>query len=449
MVLRAFDKSQTMSKNIAEANMKRALFLTLAAAAALTMGLNARGASFDSLLSDLPRSASSPVVSAPAPAGAPVPASEREWLVLVFINGVNDLGILGFANNDVNEMEQVGSSDRMAVVVEYGILGIDDIYGRNLQFPRGSKTIYVTRDNDAGKITSPVIYASNDSDMGSEANLVRFVKRGMRRYPAKKTAVILWNHGNGRLGISYDDISKNYMEVDRLGAALAQIKQALGRKISVFATDACLMQMAGVAYEFKDSAEVIVGSEEDIPTNGYNYAALLGRLSADAGMDAEALGRAMVETYGASYSRDATLSALRTSALPGFVEALNNWVIAVKADGPAFAAASDISLTAATSRFTQKESKDLIDYLERVEARLTDSRQVKDAGAALREYISARLVIHSVVKPANQKLYTRAKGLAIYIPELQYNSANYEKLAFAADSLWDDFLLEMMKERLK
>ncbi len=431
--------------------MKRA-FLTLAVLAALTVGLKAQGASFDSLLSELPRP-SAAEVSAPALVNAvpqAPPAAEREWLVLVFISGVNDLGILGYANKDINEMEQVGSSDRMAVVVEYGILGINDEPGRNLQFPRGSKTLYITRDADASKITSPVIYNSNEADMGSAANLVRFVKRGVRRFPAKKTAVILWGHGKGRLGISADDVSRNHMEVDRLAAALALIKNSLGRKIDVFATDSCLMQTAAVAYELKDSAEVIVGSQEIVPGDGYPYTELLGRLSADTGMDAETLGRAMVDTYGAGYPADVTLSALRTSALPGFVGALNNWVTAVKADRAAFAAATDAGLVASTSRFSQKESKDLYDYLERVEAGLTASRPVKDAGAALRAYLSSRLlVIHNVAKPARDKAYTQAQGLAIYIPASQYNSANYEKLAFAADSLWDDFLLDMMRERLK
>jgi len=208
--------------------MRKAL-LTLAVMAAMTTGLNARDNSFDRLLSELPSPAVSPAASLPARAET-VPQNEatqeREWLVLVYLNGVNDLGILGFADSDVNEMEQTGSSDRMAVVVEYGILGIDDAAGRNLQFQRGSKTLYITRDADALKITSPVIYTSADADMGSEANLVRFVKRGIRRFPAKKTAVILWNHGAGRLGISFDDVSNNYMEVDQLGGALAQIKQA-------------------------------------------------------------------------------------------------------------------------------------------------------------------------------------------------------------------------------
>jgi len=430
--------------------MKR-LFLTLAVFAAMTPGLKAQEPSFDTLLSDLPRP-SAAAVPVPSPVDASVlaaPAAEREWLVLVFINGVNDLGILGFANKDINEMEAVGSTDRVAVVVEYGILGIDDPSARNLQFQRGSKTIYVTKDADAAKITSPVIYSSNDADMGSEANLVRFVKRGIRRFPAKKTAVILWNHGAGRLGISFDDVSKNYMEIDTLGKALGQIKRAIGRKIDVLATDACHMQMASVAYEFKDSAEILVGSQEEIPGNGYPYTELLGQLAADPSMGAEALGSLMVDAYGASYRSDATLSALRTAELPGFVDALNNWVMAVKNDREAYEAATDRALVAGVSRFSQRESKDLSDYLERVEARLPDGAEVKAAGSALRETISAGLLVNNTVKPSYRKPYTQAKGLAIYIPELRYNSGNYEKLAFTGASLWDDFLLDMMSERLK
>ena len=429
--------------------MKRAI-LTLAVLAAMSLGLKAQGASFDNLASGLTVPAVSPAVSAPAVTAPQAAPARREWLVLVFINGVNDLGILGFANTDINEMEAVGSSDKMDVVVEYGILGIDDIYGRNLQFPRGSKTIHIMKDADASKITSPVIFESNETDMGSEASLVRFVKRGIRDFPAKKTAVILWNHGAGRLGISFDDVSNNSMEVDKLGRALAQIKKALGgRKIDVFATDACLMQMASVAYEFKDSAEIIVGSEETIPGDGYPYTAILGQLSAAAGMGAEQLGQVIVDAYGASYGSDATLSALRTSALPGFVRALNNWVAAVKTDQPAFTVAASAALVSSTSRFTQKESKDLVDYTERVEARLAAGHPVKAVGAALRGYISSNLVIRNAAKPANRKPYTQAKGLAIYIPDSQYNSANYEKPSFTGVSLWDDFLLDMMEERLK
>ncbi len=428
--------------------MKKILTVTFAALAALTMGLMAQDVSFDSLYNNLPvPSASAPAASAPAPVDvqpkAVASGAQREWLVMVFINGVNDLGILGFANKSINDMEKVGSTDQVAVVVEYGILGQDGSGSRNLQFQRGSKTIYVTKDNDPSRITSVPFYSSNDADMGSTSNLVRFVKRAVRNYPAKKTAVIIWNHGAGRLGIAFDDISQNHMEVDQLGKALAQVDQALGRKIDVFATDACLMQMGEVAYELKDTAKVIVGSEETIPGDSYPYDTILGPLTASPGMEAEELGSVMVQAYGDHYGADVTLSAIRAVALPGFLSRINNWVNAVRNDPKAFAAAASEDVVDSTYHFAMEDNKDLYDYIGNVNAKLTASPAAKKAGSDLRTYIAKGLVIKDT------GIIPNAHGLAIYIPKLRYNSANYEKLAFARDSLWDDFLRDMMEERLK
>ncbi len=429
--------------------MKKILAMTFAAVAALSLGLSAQDVSFENLMSSLPKSqAAVPAVGETAVVAAqPQDAApaQRDWLVLVFINGVNDLGILGFADKSVNDMEKVGSTAKMAVVVEYGILGVDDPSGRNLNFQRGAKTIYVTQDADPSRITSVPFYASNDGDMGSAANLVRFVKRGIRKFPAQKVAVVVWNHGAGRLGISYDDVSKNHMEVDQLGAALAQIKQALGHKIDVFATDACLMQMAAVAYELKDSAAVIVGSEETIPGDSYPYDAILGPLAANTGMGAEALGALMVDAYGAYYHDNVTLSALRSSALPGFVGLLNRWVNTVEADPKAFKAAASKTAVDSTYNFEMDDSKDLYDYLGNVNGLLAASPAARQAGAALRNYMTGSLMIRATALPSMAK----AHGLSIYIPQLRYNSANYEKLNFTRDSLWDDYLRAMMEERLK
>jgi hypothetical protein len=433
--------------------MKRSWLITLAAIAAFATGLCAQDDAFSRLGGDLPRPApvAAPVVSAPAPVNtAPAAtAAPREWLVMVFINGVNDLGILGFANSDLNEMESVGSTDQVAVLVEFGILGVDNNTDRNLQFQRGSKTVYITRDADANSVTSPVIYNSNTADMGSEAHLLRFIKRGLRQYPARKVAVVLWNHGSGRLGIASDDVTRNQMSIPKLGYALNLAARELGRKIDVFATDACLMQMASVAYEFKDAAKVIVGSEEIISGPGYPYHTVLGGLTASPGLDAEGLGRLLVTAFGANYPTDATLSAIRSSALPGFREALDAWVGALRAEPRAFAAAADQALVGAVSRFTLRDSKDLIDYIDRVGARLPAESAAKAAGNRLKAQIQRSLLVSSVAKPRNRNPYTVANGLAIYIPDLRYDSANYEGMAFAADSQWDDFLLQVTSEWLR
>lgn len=430
--------------------MKKIFFSAIVALALVAADLNAQGARGDlfsgAVQSGLPQASGPTAVAGPAAVdNAASPAAEREWLIMVYISAVNDLGILGFAEKSINELEKIGSTGRVTVVVEYGMLGVSDPGTRNLEFQRGSKTISITRDSDPGRITSPVIYSSNDTDLGSAAHLTRFAKRGIRRFPARKTALIVWGHGDGRLGIGMDDVGRDHIEVDRLGASLAQVKQALGRKLDVFATDACFMQTAGVAYELKDSADVIVGSEETVPNESYPYDTILGALVSNPGMDAEALGGLMVGAYGALYKGKYTLSALRASALSGFVELLNGWVEAVKADPAAFKIAASKDVVDGTYRFNMKDSKDLYDYITNVDARLAGSPAVKGAGASLKSYLKNSLVINATAPPATEKTH----GLAIYIPNLVYNSANYEKLVLTRDSLWDDFLRAMMAERLK
>jgi len=426
----------------AEDTMKKLILVTLTALAVASMSLRAQGGAIDELFTNSAPRVAAPAVSGPAIVGQPVGQApvQRECL-----------GLLGFADKSINDMEKVGSNDKMAVVVEYGILGIADPATRTLKIPKGTKTIYIKQDADAGKITSQIISTSTASDMGSVNSMVRFAKRAIRRYPANKLALVIWNHGAGRLGISYDDMTKNHMEVDQLGQGLAQIKSELGHNINVFATDACLMQMAAVAYELRNSADVIVGSEEVIPGNSYPYDTILGQLGVNTGMNAEQLGVVMVDAYKASYPAYAaasgnagsgevvTLSALRTSALPGFVGKLMN-------DPQALKIATSKAAVDGAYYFYMEDSKDLYTYISSVNSKLgIKGPGAKNAGTALQNYIKNSLIIRNGVLPVSVK----AQGMAIYIPELTYNSSNYEKLAFAADSYWDDYLRTMMEERLK
>jgi len=435
--------------------MKRnILIIAVAALAALMVNIKAQDISFERLSAGVAEiRAESANIAEPVPAAAEIsaaaPAAQREWLILIFIDGINNLGIAGFADKNINAMEKVGSTDQVAVVTEFGILGADSS-SNNIKFQRGSKTILIKKDNLPDVITSPVIYPSNDTDMGSSAHFVRFAQRNIRQFPAKKVAIILWNHGGGRAGIAWDDVSGNHMEVDQLGRAMSQIQGTLGHKVDIFATDACLMQMAEVTYELKDSVSVIVGSEEVIPGDGYPYDKILAPLVANPGMSDEGLGKVIVDAYGTHYSSDpkATLSALRTSALPGFINLLNDWVQIVTSDTEAFKVASAASTVNRIYDFPNQrpkrnDSKDLYDYLSYVGRILPDGTAAVTAGSALKEYIASDLIIRKTA------MAPKARGLAIYIPDLRYDSANYEKFAFAADSLWDDLIKLMMEERLK
>src|SRR3989338_7673669 len=65
-------------------------------------------------------SLAAPAVSAPAleAAAKDAKAAPKEWTVMVFINGKNDLELAGLYN--VNQMEKIGSTKDMNIVVEQG-----------------------------------------------------------------------------------------------------------------------------------------------------------------------------------------------------------------------------------------------------------------------------------------------------------------------------------------
>lgn len=470
--------------------MKKVLGLTFAALTALTMGLMAQGTGFDELYKSLPSApAAVPMPSAaPVPSAAPQgnsPSGEREWLVMVFLNGRNNLWSSGVA--DVNEMETIGSTDKVAVTVQLGLLKDE---GTAQRFLVKKDTLHpvanlVTGDRSIANIISyngatPV----PNADMGSWRHLVDFARWSIRRYPAKKILLVLWNHGSGRidiggqdngsaeLGIAYDDLTRNFIRNRQIKTALDEIRSATGRKVDILDTDACLMQMASVAYELKDSADYVVGAEEIVPGPGLPYDTVLGELAANPGMSADQASRMLVDKFHQFYDSNnallvslkylkpgtgTTLSAVRSSASGEFVAVLNAWAAeaARPANYPALKAAMAGTLAfeygnSAVSADTQTSarSRDLYDFVRNVGAQAGASPALKAKGQDLMDFIeSGSYVINNKVTGPNNA-YFRAKGMAVYVPKVIYDPS-YDETLFARDSKWDDLIKFMINQQEK
>ena len=247
-------------------------------------------------------------------------AGLANWTVMVYVNAKNNLEKFGLG--DVNEMEKVGSTDKVKIAVELGrISGYDSSDGDW----KGQRRYIIKKDNDTGKITSPVLQDIPKADMGDWKHLVDFVAWAKKNAPAQHYMLVVWNHGSGWdkahrasgiviNGISYDDETGNHMSTPDLGQALA----AMG-KTDIYASDACLMAMAEVAYQIKDYTDYIVGSEETEPGDGYTYDTLLGPLAAKPTMASLELAKLAAQAYTAHYSQSgegATQSAVQSATLP-------------------------------------------------------------------------------------------------------------------------------------
>jgi hypothetical protein len=256
------------------------------------------------------------------PKTAHVTQSTAGWLVLAYLAADNDLE--GELLADLAEMERVGSTPGVVEILAQ----VDRARGQDTSKGNwyGTRRYYVTRGSDRRKINSRLLADLGPTNTGDPGVLESFIRFGAQRYPARSTALVLLNHGSGfyvppemlsreekvpghdpssptarrrrrrpifhttreRLletapqsrGIAYDDGAADCLDNQELKRVLATAHRVLGRKVDVVGMDACLMTMIEVAYQLRDHAQVLVGSEETEPGPGWPHAAILGDLTA-------------------------------------------------------------------------------------------------------------------------------------------------------------------------
>ena len=363
------------------------------------------------------------------------PSTTKEWTILVFLNADNNLD--SFSVQNMNQMEKVGSSDKVNIVVQLDREG-----------STGTWRYYIQKDNKPSQITSPKIETLPEQDMGSPDTLRAFLKWGMEKYPAKHYFVDFWNHGAGwekkgtrygTKGISYDDQSGNHLSVAQVGQVMREMSQSLGRKVDVVGYDACLMQMAEVAAEVTDSCSYQVASEETIPGAGWPYDEWLAKVVAGPESDGAQVGRWLVDAYKASYSssgQDTTLSCLDLSKLASLIEKLDGFTQALLADPASKSAAAEAARAAQS--YTYSSHKDLYDFVDRVLKKVT-TKQVVDAGNALKDCLNSQVVLSNAHTGSGAE---GSHGLALWLPTSggQDMMQRYRGLSWASSTQWDEFL---------
>lgn len=411
---------------------------------------------FEELYADTTLAASPPRGKA-SPARAEA-APVREWTVMAYINGKNNLS--QYAVADINKMERVGSSDRVNVVVEAGTMYRPDLPGTP-SLGRRSGPVYgetsvrrylVVKGGDASRIESPVLEDLPGADMGDGEHLVEFVLWAKSRFPARRYALVVWNHGSGwrsykpkktpgsvvPLGVSYDDATSNHITTVELGRALAKVAP-----LDVYAHDACLMQMADVVYEIHESARVVVGSEEVEPAEGYAYDDFLRLLAARPEAAAEEVGGMIVDSYARSMAgnaRGVTLSAVRSDAMPELQRLVSEWArLAMGLQDDFWLKFAQVN----TRRFKDSDYRDLYHFI-RMASDWSEDPALRRKGDEIMRHIDRRLVIRNA---ALTEKYKEAHGIAIYLPGGLFSryDKTYDELAWAREGSWGEFLKRLRR----
>ncbi|MFL7810689.1 MAG: clostripain-related cysteine peptidase, partial [Anaerolineae bacterium] len=150
------------------------------------------------------------------------PALEQgaQWTILVYLDGDNNLETE--AIEDFLEIASVGSNDQVQIVVQFDRTpGYDDRYGDW----RGALRFHVT----PGLAPEPANALVNlgEVNMGDVQTLVDFYQWGMAAFPARRTTLVLWNHGDGwransvtqdtRKAVCWDETELDALDLSELG----------------------------------------------------------------------------------------------------------------------------------------------------------------------------------------------------------------------------------------
>lgn len=367
-----------------------------------------------------------------------VPAANRaRWTILVFINADNNLEPAAIAN--INQMERVGSSEDINIVVQVDRSPGYDTSDGNWT---GTRRYLVTRDQTSA-IQSTLLQDMGELDMGSPGTLKNFVQWGMASYPSDRTMLVMWDHGRGWRtaraprepvkSISYDDTSGTNLSVGELASALNA-----GQKLDVIAFDACLMGMIEIAYALRDRANWMVASEENVPFNGQPYDRFLSALAGNPDMTAPQLGQAMAQAYIGYYGPGSltTESVIDLSKMSGLTSQIKLLAQDLAANRNSYSDALE-SIRAATQRYDNDvdiyaDYKDLYDYARRISlsalptSTKAAARQVMDSvsGAVSYQENSGGAVANS-------------HGISIYLPAWYNYLIEYGNLQFTVDTRWD------------
>jgi hypothetical protein len=348
------------------------------------------------------------------------PGAQKEWTMLVFLNGHNSLDSFGPMN--LKDMEKVGSSDKVNVVVQWASMNSN------------TKRMLIKKSTNPNAVTSPIVQELTPVDMGDANELVNFIKWGVQNYPAKHYFIDVWNHGSGwhefttssvhAYDISFDDRTGHKITTPQLGQAMAQAAQIIGHKVDLYASDACLMSMIEVAQEMAASVDTFAGSEEVEPAKGWPYADLLADWNKLTDSSSQDVGKLLTKLYTASYQNGsngtagATFSAFDLNQLPALTSSLAALTNHLVASGSNFASAGKLAVESST-QFTFNDYVDLGDFLNQLKTRM---------GAQLDE-ISVRAVqdqLHkTVIANAVTNQFQRAQGLAIWLPGDSYTYGNF------------------------
>jgi len=178
------------------------------------------------------------------------PASQADWLFMLYLCGDNNLGY--WLQQGLYKAESALSSNPRVQVV--ALLDGDG---------NGDTVLYEVQAGGSERITGPA-WLSDELNLGDPQTLSDFVLWARQTYTTTShTFLSISDHGGGIRGTAWDDTNNDYLTLGELGQAFATMTTGISDSlpIDVVHYDSCLMSMIEIAYPLRDHADYLVASE--------------------------------------------------------------------------------------------------------------------------------------------------------------------------------------------
>ena len=194
---------------------------------------------------------------------------------------------------DILEMKSVGSNSDVNILLETGGGDPQTVSNdtKNVDFRQVQRHKILNN----GIQTLSILEQQN---MGDPRTLSNFIIWGMTEFPAKKYAIILWDHGSGIDGFGGDLLFENdRLTLVEIEKALQDARSVADKKFELIGFDACLMASVEVANKVKTFGSYMVSSEEIEPSWGWDYSAILTNLTKYPKQDGASIGKTIANTF--------------------------------------------------------------------------------------------------------------------------------------------------------
>ncbi len=383
----------------------------------------------------------------------------REWTILVYIDGDNNLE--SYALDDMKELETGFAQVPEGKVEIFVLLDRAKDYDKSMGDWTGTRLYRVAKSVRSDDIDSQLLSECGELNLGDPKILKDFLGELLTRVPSPQNALVMWNHGSGWIGMANDDDAPGAPEgVDELSltefqSALSGVVQGLpDGKLDLVLFDMCLMGQAETALACAPFVKYMVASAPIVPGIGMDYCKglpLFG-LGKSAEEIAGQLVRVGIQAYLDAGQREVSLSAFDLSKAEAFTAAFK--ALAGQLGNEASEIWGDVTRTIfyaqnyAGRRDYEMEgnalaSIDLLDWLARMKKTLKNPplKEIEDVETAAKSLILAT---------EKGPLLPFCNGLSLYAPLRGVNMrSEYAESEFAKKTGWAGALTRLHEAQQK